>query len=471
MRIAEWEEPLFSDMNIKPVEARKTPDLSRCVQPHLHTDPAIYEPSRRVPIVQSTDVVVCGGGPAGAAAALAAARAGARTTLLECHGCLGGVWTTGLLSWVLDAEGKPGIMAEIARELDRRKARTLRVPQGKGFAYDPEQMKALLEELCLSAGIHLRYHTRVVSALRTPDGKRISAVITESKSGREAWAAKTFVDTTGDGDLGALAGCRFEAGRPGTEETQPMSMIGLLAGLRFPEIESYVGGGLEEPKQRLYAKLAELGVGPSNSVPLLVRIYDDLFALCANHEYGVKTDDASGITRATIHGRAETLRAVEAMRTLGPAWSQIRLVATAEQIGIRDGRRILGKYVVSDEDLHRGRRHEDAICRVHFPIDVHSTNRTRTKGIEAQPAATHPYDIPLRALIAADVDGLLMAGRCLSGDFLAHSSYRVTGNAVATGEAAGIAAAAAIELGTSPHGLTWQNVKPFFASQQANRHP
>ncbi len=434
--------------------------------PHQLSDPGIHEPARDVRLVHTTDVIVCGGGPAGIAAALASARQGARTTLIESHGCLGGIWTAGLLSWVLDAEGKAGIMAEISSELNKRKAYVLRVPNGKGFAYDPEQMKLLLEELCLAAGIRLRYHTRVAAAIRSLDGKTMAAVITESKSGREAWSARAFIDTTGDGDVGALAGCRFEMGRPGTGETQPLSMIGLLTGVKFSEIEDYVGGGLEKPKQQLFEKLQGLGVGPSNSVPLLVRIYDDLFALCANHEYGIRADDADAITKATLRGRLETHRAVEALRSLGVQWKGLRVVATAEQIGIREGRRLRGHYVVSDADILAGQRHEDAICHVKFPIDVHSTNQKKSKGIEARPAQARPYDIPLRALIAQDVDGLLMAGRCLSGDFLAHSSYRVTGNAVATGEAAGIAAAACIRFGITPHSLTWPHVSSLFAIGQ-----
>lgn len=415
----------------------------------------LVEPLRHTPLVHATDVIVCGGGPAGIAAALASARRGARTSLIECHGALGGVWTSSLLTWVLDSEDKPGIMLELIRELDRRGARALRTAGGKGFAYDPEQMKLLLEELCVHAGVQVRYHTRVVAAQRSADGRRLTHILTESKSGREAWAAQAFIDTTGDGDLGALAGCTFAMGQPETGAVQPMSMIGLFTGVKFSDIEPYVGGSLEPPKQRLYAKLAELGVDLSNSVPLLIRVHDDLFSLCANHEYGVRADDARGITAATLRGRAELHRAINALRTLGPEWSGIRLVASAEQIGIREGRRIRGLHVVSDEDILTGRRYDDAICHVRFPIDVHSTDGTKAKGIEDRPRRALPYDIPLRALIARDVDGLLMAGRCISGDFLAHSSYRVTGNSIVTGEAAGRAAAVLVAQRATPHTLDW----------------
>ena len=118
-------------------------------------------------------------------------------------------------------------------------------------------------------------------------------------------------------------------------------------------------------------------------------------------------------------------------------------MATSPQIGVREGRRITGRYTITTDDLLRGARFDDAICRVTFRIDVHSSDKTyrgtsKPDGLEAK-----PYDIPLRSLIAKDVDGLLMAGRCISGDFYAHGSYRVTGNAVPMGEAAGKVAAIA----------------------------
>ncbi|MYI60378.1 MAG: FAD-dependent oxidoreductase, partial [Gemmatimonadetes bacterium] len=107
------------------------------------------EPARDVPIVEETDVVVCGGGPAGVAAAIAAARQGVKTRLIELHGCLGGVWTTGALSWIIDSANKPGIMAEITARLDQRDARRLRHDGGKNYAYDVEEMKRLLDDMCL----------------------------------------------------------------------------------------------------------------------------------------------------------------------------------------------------------------------------------------------------------------------------------------------------------------------------------
>ncbi|HAA73660.1 TPA: FAD-dependent oxidoreductase [Candidatus Latescibacteria bacterium] len=416
------------------------------------------EQSRDIPVVDETDVVVCGGGPAGVAAAIACARQGVRTRLIELHGCLGGVWTTGALSWIIDSGNKPGLMAEITARLDQRDARRLRQEGGKNYAYDVEEMKLLLDEMCLVACVEVRMHTRVVAAARDT-GNRLSLVITESKAGREAWHAKVFIDATGDGDLGALAGCGFDMGHPETGAVQPMSLMALVAGIRFDEVESYVGGSMAEPKQRLGALMTEIGVAPSYGNPTLFRIRDDLFALMSNHQYGVTCDDAYEITAATIRGRREVHTQVEALRKLGGIWSEMRVVSTGAQIGVREGRRIHGQCEVTGQDLLEGARFEDAVCRVTMGIDVHSTDSSKTKIVEAKPHRSRPYDIPLRALIAKDVDGLLMAGRCISGDFIAHSSYRVTGNAVAMGQAAGICAARAVLSDLPPHEVAWGDVK------------
>jgi hypothetical protein len=416
------------------------------------------EPKRDVPIVEETDVVVCGGGPAGVCAAIASARTGARTRLIELHGCLGGVWTAGALSWIIDSANKTGLMAEITSELERRGVRATRVPGGTNYAYDVEAMKLLLDELCLDAGVDVRLHTRVVGAVRN-SADRLAVVMTESKSGREAWAAKAFVDATGDGDLGAAAGCGFDMGHPETGAVQPMSLTVLLTGVLFDEIEPFVGGGMREPKLRLVAAMARAGMTCSTTVPVLFRVRDDLFALMGNHEYGVKCDDAQVITEATLRARSEAHRIVAGLRSLGGIWSGLQMVASGAQIGVREGRRIRGRYGVTADDLLNGARHEDAVCRVTMGIDVHATDPKASKGIESKPHKSQPYDIPLRALITRDVDGLLLAGRCISGDFIAHSSYRVTGNAAAMGQAAGVCAALAAKADCLPHDILFFEVK------------
>lgn len=441
-----------------------------------------WERGREIPIADEAEVIVCGGGPAGFAAAVAAARTGARTTLLEAHGCLGGVWTTGALSWILEAD-KSGILAELTDLLDRRGARA--GDAETSYGYDVEIMKLTLDELVAAAGVHVQLHTRVSAAYKD-QANRLTTVVTESKSGRQGWNGRVFVDATGDGDLAAQAGCGFDYGHPDTGEVQPMSLMALLSGIHLAEVDPFVAGGAEltgsvrraqsrrylAAKDRLREEFVRAGIEPSYAAPTLWCIYEDLFALMSNHEYGISAMDAAKITDATVRARAELHRQVTALRSLGGAWAGLRLVSTGAQIGVREGRRVHGRYRVTVDDLRTGARHHDAVCRVSSGADVHSLSASEggylsraTSVLQGSTLATsrvapvRAYDIPLRALVARDVDGLLLAGRCISGDFLAHASYRVTGNAVAMGQAAGVAGALAARAGVAPHEVPWDDVR------------
>jgi hypothetical protein len=427
------------------------------------------EPARDTPLVDHTDVLVCGGGPAGVAAALAAARAGARVTLIESQGCLGGVWTSGLLSYIIDGDSSRGLIREIVMGITRMEGRPpkqdivpppTRVKARPGILYSAETMKIVLDELCASAGIKVRLYTRVVAAAR--DDKNVLAVVlTESKNGREAWRANVFIDCTGDGDLAAHAGCGFDFGRPGTGETQPMTLMGLVTGLSYDAVARFIVGGREghyQGKAELLAEMRRAGHEPSYLQPTLFHLHSDLYALMANHEYGRSALDAAELTAATIAARAEVFQIVRALRRVGAPWSEIELVATSNHIGVREGRRVHGRYTVSREDLIAGIRHDDAVCHVSFPVDVHATTPAEGKGYSSEGVMMQPYDIPLRALVARDVEGLLLAGRCISGDFFAHASYRVTGYAVELGEAAGLAAAWCARRCKLPRDASWADI-------------
>jgi hypothetical protein len=416
---------------------------------------AFREDSRLIPVAGRSRVLVCGGGPAGVAAALAAARSGAETQLLELAGCLGGVWTAGMLTKILDASGKPGVMQEILAALAERGSH---VAKGSGgTVYDPELAKVVLEEMCVEAGIRIRLHTMVVGAV-TDGQNRLVAVVTESKSGRQVWTADRFIDCTGDGDLAAQAGCQFNLGFGDDCACQPMSMMALITGPQPDDVKEFIRENGSAAKARFYQFMKDAGIDPSYRAPTLRHLHSGIYSIMTNHQYGVSAFDAGAITQATIAGRREVHDIVRGLRSLGGTWKDLAVVATAEQIGIREGRRVRGRYTITSEDITTGLTHPEAVCRAKFPVDVHSLElagnpasieKLRARGVRR-------YDIPYPALVAADVDGLLMAGRCISGDFFAHSSYRVTGNAVPMGEAAGIAAAQSIVQRVMPHELTWR---------------
>lgn len=442
---------------------------------------SIHLPATEIPIVNETDVLVCGAGPAGVAAAIRAARTGARVTLIELTGCLGGVWTSGLLSYVLDSGNKSGLLLELVRRLEAGDGKRRTSDHGEesperdlpwvrgSFLYDTEVMKITLEALCAEAGIRVRLHTRVAAAVTGPEG--IEAVITESVSGREAWKARVYVDATGNGDLAARSGCGFDVGHPQTGSFQPMTLMALVSGIRFDEVAAFVNlhhRGNRPAKIALYEQIRSGGHTPSYASPTLFCVRDDLFALMANHVYDASGVDADEVTRATLRARAELFRIRDALRASGPEWRNLRIVQTAEQIGVREARRIHGRYTVTKDDLIAGRSHEDAICRVTFPVDIH-VEGPAGKGYDDGGVKSKPYDVPLRSLISRDHDNLLMAGRCISGDYWAHASYRVTGDAMPMGEAAGALAAVAAHSGRCPHEVPWSATSDALARETTGR--
>ena len=416
------------------------------------------EPSRDLPLGEC-DVIVAGGGPAGISAAVSAARAGAKVRLFEMHGALGGVWTSGFLGCLIDFD-KSDTDREILRRLKDMGVLLDRNPHRKNiratsFVYDPECMKVVCEEMCTEAGVEFFLHTAVVAAHRDPSGRNIETVVTESKDGRRAWRAKMFIDCTGDGDLSAQSGCGFDVGGPGGTNDQPASLCAMVASPHPDRIAPYVvnhpsnldekGRHAESPKKKMREEMIRAGLAPSYSMPTLFMVREGIYVWMMNHVYGLKVDDAAGITRETVRVRREVLESARALAKLGGAWDGFCVVATAEQLCHRAARRVHGRYTLNVADVQSGAVFPDAVTTSRFTVDVHATTAERnrkaaygTMGVKAR-----PFQIPLRACMAKDVDNLYLAGRCISGDFISMASYRVTGSAVAMGEAVGRAAARA----------------------------
>ena len=428
----------------------------------LPSDATFTEPARSIPVAGDVDLLVAGAGPAGVMAAIAAARLGVRVQLIEAHGALGGIWTTGCLPHLIETD-KGGLLSELLARLAQAGAGRGESLEGLGSRdFDVETFKGVLDRMAAEAGVAVRLYTRVSAAYKAADAT-LATVVTDSKSGREAWRARVFVDATGDGDLAAQAGCSFDIGQPGTGLCQPLSMIALLAGAGRSDAPPFTIREWGPNKAWILAEMRRAGHEPSYARPTLFLVRNGYMVMMANHEYGYRTPDAQVLTDATIRGRAENLAIVQSLRRLGGAWEGLELMAQSAQIGIRESRRIHGLYRVTHDDLARGARFEDGVCRVSFCVDIHALDPARTKGIEPAPIRSLPYDIPLRALLSREVPNLLMAGRCISGDFIAHSSYRVTGDAAALGEAAGVTAALAVRLGVSPRQVPFSAIKPLLA--------
>lgn len=418
----------------------------------------ITEKERKTPVAGEYDVIVCGGGPAGCCAAVAAAQRGVRTLLLERNGCLGGIPTSGMVVDFIDYENKNGLVRQMVEK-------TYEYSE-KYHAVRQEAMKFVLENMLSEANADVRFGTSVCGMIK--NGDTVTGVITESKSGREAFYAKTVIDATGDGDAAALAGCGFSVGRDENNECQPLSLLCIVSAAEREKIEEYICGGRDghfTPKEKMLELIRRGGVEPSYSQPSLFHLRDNIYYLMANHQYGVCAYNENQLSAAALSARKEIFEICRAISGNGGVWSNFNLIATAERIGVREGRRIDGMYKVTKEDMINGVRHRDGICRVRFCVDVHATNKNGAKGYADEGIHTKPYDIPLRALIAKDVKGLIVAGRCISGDFHSHASYRVSGEAGAMGEAAGVLAAAAVKNGLLPNKVKWDIVYPMFDSE------
>ena len=395
------------------------------------------------------DIVVCGGGPSGVAAAVSAARKGAKTLLIEQGGCLGGFWTRGMLTWLIDTFGKGALMDEVMERLERD-ADGKRFPNKSRFTADTEKTKLVFERMCLESGVDFLYHTFVSGAVT--DKRLIRSVLTESKSGPCYYDAAVFIDATGDGDLGFLCGASYEIGN---EEgaTQPMSLIAHVDGVTIggTAYDSRYAPG-KEAKAKLLEDIARAGLVPSYRYPHLAVLSEkyNSIGFMVDHEYGSGLS-VKDVTEGTVRAREEIHKIVDGLRDQGGVWKDLRVTATADMIGVREGRRIKGLYRITADDVSRGKMFEDRICTVTFNTDVHALSPEKGKAFESRYGTKHPpYQIPLRSLISADFDNLMMAGRCISGDFTAHASYRVGGPAFRTGDAAGGCAALCIEKGILP---------------------
>ena len=401
--------------------------------------------------VHSYDAVVCGGGVAGVAAAVCAARQGIRVALVESGGELGGDITKGFVPQLLDCHEKGGFVKEIfdflnagghtrARRGARYDASGKKIP---GTVIEPEYLKAFFDKALRELHVDVYYHS--IASHAQLDGGIITALLVATEAGNLCLRSPVYIDATGNGQLAALAGCGYEFGHPETGSPQPASMNMLITGV--PEHFQQTESGADKVALKQTFEAAGIPIS-ANEVLMIRSAIDGCWILAANYQYDVPSDDILALSNATRDGRIECAQIVDGLKKL-PGLENVELLLVSSHLGIREGRRIRGKYTLTWEDITEGRKFDDAICLARFSIDVHAidANDTRDHGLGRN---TVPYHIPYRSLLPEDCDNLLLAGRCISGDFYAHSSYRVVGNAIPTGEAAGYSAAICAKEGILP---------------------
>ncbi len=379
------------------------------------------------------DVCVLGGGPSGTAAAIAAARNGVDTLLVEQYGFLGGMGTAASVNVFMDYRFSGGIFREILHELDKLEAR-------RGSVFDANIMRVALDNLVQDAGVKVLFHTRGVTCTIAPgrswQGKQrqtISSLLIHNKSGLQKVRAKVFIDCTGDADLAAWAGAPFEIGRKEDGETQPMTMIFRMGGCTFK------GGSIMKfPGMEDYWASYAFNPNPGEISLNMTRIQ------------GYSGINGEDLTAATIEGRKAVMEAVEALRKNVPGFQDAYLLAMPAQIGVRETRRVMGATLLTGEQLiNPGRiysHRKDVVARNQYNVDIHDPKGTKAQIVRLK----QPYEIPYRCLLPKGVDNLLIAGRPISADHVAHSSLRIQPTCYALGQAAGTAAALAVANETGP---------------------
>lgn len=403
----------------------------------------ISEPARRTPIIADVDVAVVGAGPAGIGAAVAAARAGAKVLLIEQHGCVGGMLTAGGVRNIRQyTDQKKQIVGGVASELAKRiKAAggTQNDPSsGMYVRQEPEITKFVAQEMVVESGAQLLLYTYLAGAMA--GGDQLRGLIVENKSGRGAIRAKVTVDASGDGDVIWHSGAEFEK----DERLQPMTLAFSMGGVScWPEPLTAEG-------KQIIQKAFDSGAFPIIRRPALFAMWHpgEIYAN-ATRVPGDSTN-AWDLTRATIEGRRQVMKLLDWLRQNVPGYEKAYLMDSGEQIGLRESRRLMGLYALTREDVMEYREFPDAIARAAYCIDIHSSGKT-TEMTYLEPGRS--YGIPYRCLVPKRMNGLLAAGRCLSATHDALGSARVMAICLATGQAAGVAAALSARAGVNPRDL------------------
>lgn len=407
--------------------------------------------TRNVPVTGEYDVVVCGGGPGGWIAAVAAARMGARTALIERYGFVGGMATAGLVVpiSVFTYNEKlvcGGIPWEFVQRMVEADGAEVEHPLGN-ISHDPECYKLIAQRMLLESGAELRFHSYLTGCIK--EEGRITHAIVDTKSGPQALKAKYIIDSTGDGDMCAMAGVPMQEQ---AQPLQPPSLCFCLGGINTDELEliHHEKQGLNYHNLRIQEKLHELEA--SEEVPMFGGPW-----FCSIHRPGrvmvnmtrTKADmlDPMQAADAECRLREDVHRFVALLKKHIPDFKDAYLISTAMQTGVRETRHVKGVHVLTGEEYVNGVCFEDAIGRGAHPVDIHAAGDTSQKVIFLKEAAYIPY----RSLIVEGFDNLLVAGRCFSADQVASASVRVQASIMGLGQAAGCAAAKCAADGVSVH--------------------
>jgi len=403
-----------------------------------------------IPHLEKCDILVVGGGPSGCAAATIAAREGASTILVEKNGFMGGNLTAAGIDTIYGlytVSENPlriigGITDEIISQLKKQKAcyeRKNTYGAGTGVTFSVENMKVVLEDLALKEKVKIFYHAFGVKPF-IKDGV-FTGCIVASKSGLNLIEANIVIDTTGDADLIARAGGAFEKAIC-SGNVQSCTTVFFMANVDINKAKAF-GKKAMWDKMRLVSTSGEFDLprieGSFHATPNPSMIEANMTRIS-----DVDTTDVQSISQAEIIGRHQVQQYVSFLIKYIPGFEQAYLIKTGCQLGMREGRRIIGDYVLTKKNVIQGKKFTDSITRCGQPIEDHHAG-IDTKWVYVEENGY--YDIPYRCLIPKNLSNFLTAGRSLSATHDAHASARSSGTAFSMGQAAGMAAILALDSG------------------------
>ncbi|MHA6481769.1 FAD-dependent oxidoreductase [Paenibacillus sp. strain BS8-2] len=420
-------------------------------------------PSASIPAASEVDVLVIGGGASGIAAAIAAAKGGARTMLVEQRGFLGGMGTVALVPAFcpFTDKQKPIIRGLGLALMERMKEacysdfREEYEEKLDWVPIDPEVLKRVYDDAILECGVIPLFHTFVYDVVLSEDKRTVEGVIVVNKTGRSFIPCRYIIDCSGDGDIAALAGVPFQKGGE-AGELQPGSMCYLLANVDRPRFNRFLEeSGDTGQLHKAVEQAIEAGALPEGrkSISGLAWVSDYLVGVNFGHVFGVDGTLAEDLTRGAIEGRRTAERQLQFFRRYVPGFEHAHMVASGEQLGIRETRRIEGDYILTADDFLSARSFPDDIARNAYYIDIHLANSKSDMTFNHLPPGVS-HGVPYRIMLPVGIDNLWVAGRCVSSDRAVQGSLRVMPNCFSMGQAAGTAATLALRDDTGSRGIS-----------------
>lgn len=393
------------------------------------------------------DALVVGGGLTGVAAAVAARRQGLEVLLLEKAGFLGGAPGTMLInpfmpySTTVDGQRfalSRGFFAELQELL-----REVGGYQGPGREdIHEEYLKLALDRLVVREGVRVLFHATLCGVEKS--GETIVALQAATKAGTLRFTARRYIDCTGDADLAVMAGCPYQLGR-GDGLCQPMTLCFRIGNVDIPVFREN-----RQLMQDRYKQLKAEGKikNPRENVLVFNTLVDGMLHFNTTRVVRHNPVDPLDVTRAEMAAREQMFEICHFLREQVPGFEHSQLVYSAGEIGVRESRKIVGEYVLTQEDLVACTKFPDRIAAGNYDIDIHNPEGSGTSHYYFAPGTW--YTIPYRSLLPLKAGNLLVAGRCISATHEAQASIRILPIVATLGQAAGVAAAVSLRAGVAP---------------------